>query len=312
MKYYKKLFQNGFTLIELLVVMAVIGGLATIGLVSFRSGSGKATDAQRKSDIKQFQVALEVYASKNSNKFPDHSGSIRDICPDLGLLNCPKNSLGDYYYQVDTSGYGYYIWAELAEKIDGVENQYFVTCSNGLVADVNTLPSGSICPISDITPTPTSSPLPTPTYTPPPSTNLIADPSFESGTASWDFFSNPSASGSWSVTSQAAVVQKSGSSNNMQLYQYGINLKPNTNYRLSFDAKKDSGSGFSVFIHKHPTPNTNYGLNGFSVTPTTTWTNYWTNFTSNSSAQGDARIRFWFSSSGNGRYYIDNVSLIEQ
>ena len=58
----KKILKNkGFTLIELLVVMAIIGILASIGLVSFKSSQIKARDAQRKSDLSQMQKALEAY-----------------------------------------------------------------------------------------------------------------------------------------------------------------------------------------------------------------------------------------------------------
>jgi len=57
----KLLGKRGFTLIELLVVIAIIGILAAVVLVSLNSARGKARDAQRKSDIVNISLALEMY-----------------------------------------------------------------------------------------------------------------------------------------------------------------------------------------------------------------------------------------------------------
>ncbi|MBU1127348.1 type II secretion system GspH family protein [Patescibacteria group bacterium] len=62
--------RRGFTLIELLIVMAIIGILASIGLVSFRSSQAKARDAQRKSDLSQMQRALEAYFN-DKGEYPE-------------------------------------------------------------------------------------------------------------------------------------------------------------------------------------------------------------------------------------------------
>ncbi len=57
----KKLSARGFTLIELLVVIAIIGVLATVVLASLNTARRKSRDARRISDIKQLQLALELY-----------------------------------------------------------------------------------------------------------------------------------------------------------------------------------------------------------------------------------------------------------
>lgn len=59
--YKKKLGVAGFTLIELLVVIAIIGVLASIVLASLNSARAKSRDARRITDIKQLQLALELY-----------------------------------------------------------------------------------------------------------------------------------------------------------------------------------------------------------------------------------------------------------
>ena len=52
---------KGFTLIELLVVIAIIGVLATVVLASLNTARRKSRDARRISDIKQIQLALELF-----------------------------------------------------------------------------------------------------------------------------------------------------------------------------------------------------------------------------------------------------------
>ena len=62
--------KKGFTLIELLVVIAIIGILASVVLASLNSARRKSRDARRLADIKQLQVALELYFDGNSSAYP--------------------------------------------------------------------------------------------------------------------------------------------------------------------------------------------------------------------------------------------------
>ncbi|KKW28163.1 MAG: hypothetical protein UY71_C0031G0012 [Parcubacteria group bacterium GW2011_GWB1_52_7] len=63
--------RKGFTLIELLVVIAIIGILASVVLASLNSARQKSRDARRVADIKQIQIALELYADGNSGEYAD-------------------------------------------------------------------------------------------------------------------------------------------------------------------------------------------------------------------------------------------------
>jgi general secretion pathway protein G len=84
---------KGFTLIELLIVIAIIGVLATLLMVNFVGVRQRARDAQRKSDLRQIQSALEIYRSDNAI-YPTSTtvGSTSIL-----LANCgnPQLSLGN-------------------------------------------------------------------------------------------------------------------------------------------------------------------------------------------------------------------------
>lgn len=144
--------NKGFTLIELLVVISVIGILASIVLVSFGPAQKQARDTQRKSDIRQYQNALEMYANKYSGLFVISAASIdpSSICATLtgsatGCPTDPKNGTSPYgyHYQTDISGSKYVLWA----KLENVA-KYWVNCSNGKVGTVDTVSvSGGTCPL---------------------------------------------------------------------------------------------------------------------------------------------------------------------
>lgn len=57
--------HSGFTLIELLVVVAIIGILSALLMSNFIGVRQRARDAQRKSDMRQIQSALELFRADN-------------------------------------------------------------------------------------------------------------------------------------------------------------------------------------------------------------------------------------------------------
>lgn len=61
--------RSGFTLVELLVVISIITLLATIGYATYSNAQIAARDGRRKEDLRDLQVALELYRQKNGH-FP--------------------------------------------------------------------------------------------------------------------------------------------------------------------------------------------------------------------------------------------------
>jgi len=65
---FEYLFKNknkGFTLIELLVVISIIGLLSSVVLASLNTAREKSRDGKRLSEMKQIQLALEMYYDEN-------------------------------------------------------------------------------------------------------------------------------------------------------------------------------------------------------------------------------------------------------
>lgn len=83
--------QKGFTLIELLVVLAIIGILTSFLLANLVGAKARARDAERKSDLRQIQAALELYRA-------DLSSYPAQPLPNCGLP-LPAPSGGTVYMQ---------------------------------------------------------------------------------------------------------------------------------------------------------------------------------------------------------------------
>lgn len=87
--------RNGFTLLELLVVIVIIGILGSALVVSVQSSYKQARQANCKSNLRQFGVALTIYRGEHDNKTPDWlSNLFPDYVDDRGMYVCraDKNS----------------------------------------------------------------------------------------------------------------------------------------------------------------------------------------------------------------------------
>jgi hypothetical protein len=144
----------------------------------------------------------------------------------------------------------------------------------------------------------------------------ITNGSFDDGMASWMYFTN--GSGTFDVEagylgSSSAHVHIDTVGGDMQLFQMGISLLPQTHYHLSFAARCSSGDDLQVAVLQHVAPYTGYGVPFQQVDLTTDWQVFTIDFVSMgfSTPVNDARLTFVMSGLGQAAddYWIDQVSL---
>ncbi len=137
----KKILQTGFTLIELLIVVAIIGILSTLLMTNFIGVRQRARDAQRKSDLRQMQSALELYRS-DQGSYPSVASAPYQLTTDIlntqnttYMRTIPSDPLGtgvynggNYYYSSDGTKY---TLAACAENIADPQAQNSSPGGNG-------------------------------------------------------------------------------------------------------------------------------------------------------------------------------------
>jgi len=115
-----RISQRGFTLIELLVAVAIIGILSSFLISSFVGARQRARDAERKSDLRQIQAAVEFFKA-DSGTYPDPTsdmpgcgGTLDSATGQVYLkqLPCdPLNKTEKYNYTCGTGCNTYTIFA---------------------------------------------------------------------------------------------------------------------------------------------------------------------------------------------------------
>lgn len=148
--------SGGFTLIELLIVIAIIGILTTLLTANFVGVRQRARDAQRKSDLRQMQSALELYRS-DEGTYPIISAAFRlngsTACPTSQSFTAPSPSTVTYMSKIPCDPLGatvynsgnYYYYSS-----DGQTYTLAACLENGNDKDSNAtstapVPSGGSC-----------------------------------------------------------------------------------------------------------------------------------------------------------------------
>ena len=105
--------KRGFTLIELLVVIAIIGILSSIVLASLNTARLKSRDARRIADLKQLQLAMQLFYDANSS-YP--TTTLAALAPTY-IQTIPKDPVGNvsYYFDSLNSGASYHLGADLED-----------------------------------------------------------------------------------------------------------------------------------------------------------------------------------------------------
>lgn len=104
--------KRGFTLIELLVVLAIIGTLTSFLMVNFLGAKSRARDGQRKSDLRQIQVAFEQYRADLGTYPPAPlpacgSSLVSGGTSYMQKIPCDPLNKGQFLYNYTTTGSNY-------------------------------------------------------------------------------------------------------------------------------------------------------------------------------------------------------------
>jgi prepilin-type N-terminal cleavage/methylation domain-containing protein len=91
----QSLFARGFTMIEVMVVITIIGILASVLYVNFDDARGSARDKTLMSEVKEVQLALELYRAQNG-EYPDVPGCGTGVSPAVANTSPSGCGTNDY------------------------------------------------------------------------------------------------------------------------------------------------------------------------------------------------------------------------
>lgn len=157
---------SGFTLIELLVVISIIGIVSAVVYGTFGSGIERGRDTERKSDIANYKLALENFATNNNSFYPVSATTNRlsQFCTSYFssyIPDCPEDARypadNTFVYNYQAAGNSpqdppgtlsalrYVLWSKLETGA-----RIWVSCSNGKsgeVAQAGFVVANANCPL---------------------------------------------------------------------------------------------------------------------------------------------------------------------
>ncbi len=137
---------HGFTMIELMIVIAIIAALGTMFMSTFPASQKRGRDTKRKSDIKQYQTAIELYANKKGDYSGLTNGNVTSSCALLGITGtCPDDPTSTQHYTLSANATNYVLSARLEQPLI-TASPYFVVCSTGKSGE-NATNTGPTCPL---------------------------------------------------------------------------------------------------------------------------------------------------------------------
>lgn len=130
----KKLYWAGFTMIELLVVIAIIGILAAVVYASFGDARIEAKNRAMMSDLKQLQLAMELYRAQE-DEYPQAAsmsalGDILtpDFLPNMPAENKSANPDCELSYETGAGNSSYKVTAAHCYEGKLLEDAEFARC----------------------------------------------------------------------------------------------------------------------------------------------------------------------------------------
>ncbi len=140
--------------------------------------------------------------------------------------------------------------------------------------------------------------------------SILVNGDFSDGFTGWKFHAPKGSSFDIDGGAQLTV---SGKSDNIQLFQAGLELEPETRYLLTFTAAANGPHTLAVHMHRNVKPFDSFGLANYIADVGDEPKSFATYFTTPKGTLDDGRLRFWLAPYADvgSVYRIGNVSLVK-